>query len=303
METVTRVHNLQQYNSVLSSSAWEIRLLSYRHSFHAGNVADVLKHIVLIEILQHLLKKDKAFSYIDTHAGAGLYHLKSQQAEKLQEYQQGIARLIALDWPELAAYQAAVRAVNPDDSLTFYPGSPRIALHYLRPQDPAWLFELHPEDVELLSRNVHRQRQAKVWQEDGLKGVLRMLPPASRRGLVLIDPSYEIKTDYDAVFNTVVAACKKFATGIYAIWYPVVDRTRIDRLEQQFRQSGIKHIQLFELGLSPDSDARGMTSSGMIVINPPWPLRDAMSALLPKLVSALDDSGEAFYRNEVLVPQ
>lgn len=278
-------------------------MLSYRHSFHAGNYADVLKHIVLVEILQHLAKKQKAFEYIDTHAGAGLYHLASVQAEKLREYRNGIGRLSVADWPELADYLSVIAAVNPDQGLTYYPGSPVIAQHFMRPQDRSWLYELHPQDAELLLQNMHKDRRVRVMHEDGLKGLLSLLPPVSRRGVVLVDPSYEIKSDYDAVVQTIVRAYAKFATGCYAIWYPVVERSRISRLETQFINSGIKNIQRFELGVTADSAQRGMTASGMIVINPPWQLMATMNSLLPKLVSTLSDDVAAYYKCDILVAE
>ncbi len=278
-------------------------MLSYRHSFHAGNYADVLKHIVLVEILQHLAKKQKAFEYIDTHAGAGLYHLASVQAEKLREYRNGIGRLSVADWPELADYLSVIAAVNPDQGLTYYPGSPVIAQHFMRPQDRSWLYELHPQDAELLLQNMNKDRRVRVMHEDGLKGLLSLLPPVSRRGVVLVDPSYEIKSDYDAVVQTIVRAYAKFATGCYAIWYPVVERSRISRLETQFINSGIKNIQRFELGVTADSAQRGMTASGMIVINPPWQLMATMNSLLPKLVSTLSDDAAAYYKCDILVAE
>lgn len=278
-------------------------MLSYRHSYHAGNFADVLKHIVLTECLQHLGKKDKAFDYIDTHAGAGLYDLASAHAGMLQEFENGIGKLNSAEWPELADYFAAVNKLNTDGSLGLYPGSPLIALHFLRPQDRAWLYELHSEDARLLVNNLQKDKRARVMHENGLAGLLRLLPPISRRGLVLIDPSYEIKSDYDSVFETVAKAIKKFATGTYAIWYPVVERSRIIRLEKQFIASGIKQIQRFELGITADSDAQGMTASGMIVINPPWQLMATMQQLLPKLVTVLAADIGAFYKCDQLVAE
>ncbi|MDT8311525.1 MAG: 23S rRNA (adenine(2030)-N(6))-methyltransferase RlmJ [Methylophaga sp.] len=277
-------------------------LLSYRHSYHAGNFADVLKHIVLIEILLHLGKKDKAFDYIDTHAGAGLYDLRSVHAEKLQEYQTGIVKLNAADWPELGRYFEVVNKLNTDGVLRLYPGSPLIARHFMRPQDRAWLFELHSEDARLLANNLQRNKHARVMHEDGLKGLLTLLPPVSRRGLVLIDPSYEIKSDYDLVTKTVIEAHKKFAVGSYAIWYPVVERSRISRMEKQLINSGIPHIQRFELAITGD-DSPGMTSSGMIVINPTWQLMATMQALLPKLCKTLATDNDAFFKADVLVTE
>jgi 23S rRNA (adenine2030-N6)-methyltransferase len=277
-------------------------LLSYRHSFHAGNYADVIKHIVLIEIFEHLIKKDSAFDYIDTHAGAGLYNLQNKHASKLHEYKQGIAKLNVDKWPELKTYFNILTKHNPDGELNFYPGSPSIAMHFLRAQDRSWLYELHPKDADLLSKNMANIKRARVMYEDGFRGLLSQVPPVSRRGVVLIDSSYEIKTDYAHVFDTLDAAYKKFPTGIYALWYPVVDRTIIDTLERKFIRSGIKKIQRFELAIAPDQFGSGMSASGMIVINPPWTLKDKMSQILPKLVTTLGNEG-AFYKCDILVDE
>ena len=276
-------------------------LLSYRHSYHAGNFADVLKHIVLVEMLEHFIKKDKPFDYIDTHSGAGIYDLLSGHADKNKEYKNGIDKLKDTRWPELASYFSAIDANNKSVGLRYYPGSPAIAMEYLRRGDRAWLFEMHSADGTRLEQLFAKNRSVRVSGDDGLKGLLSLVPPVSKRGLVLIDPSYEIKQDYDQVFKAVAQAHKKFTTGTYAIWYPVVDRVRIEKLEGKFKRSGIKNIQLFELGLLEDTEERGMTSSGMMVINPPWTLKDKMSQLLPKLVKALDESGSSFYRCETLV--
>ena len=276
-------------------------MLSYRHSYHAGNFADVIKHIVIVEVIEYLSQKDKAFEYIDTHAGAGLFHLKSEHATKLQEYSNGIAKLRPQDWPELDSYLSCVSSFNTDGSLEYYPGSPVIAKQLVRSHDKAWLYELHPADFELLQNNIGHDRRIRLRQDDGFKGLLGLLPPLSRRGLVLIDPPYEMKTDYDTVFKTVTLAHKKFASGTYAIWYPVVDRRRIEQLQDNFINSGIKNIQRFELALTADSAERGMTASGMIVINPPWTLMAKMSQLLPRLVDTLGEDDGANYTCDVLV--
>lgn len=275
-------------------------MLSYRHAFHAGNFADVLKHIVVVDILAHLVKKAKPFAYIDTHAGAGLYDLHSGQAKMLGEHADGIGKLTAKEFPELAAYFDVIRACNKPGKLDFYPGSPLIARHYLRPHDRAWLYELHPYEFRALGNNMGNNRAIKIFCEDGINALASLLPPTSRRGLVLIDPSYEMKSDYEQVFIAVEKACKKFATGIYAVWYPVVDRSRIDLLEKRFIASGIKNIQQFELGVAPDTHARGMTAAGMFVVNPPWTLFERMSAVLPRLARTLGHTGEAFYKCNVL---
>ena len=277
-------------------------MLSYRHSFHAGNFADVIKHIVQIEILEHLTKKDKPFDYIDTHSGAGLFNLQSDDMQKLQEYTNGIAKLAPNDFPEIASYFETINSFNEHGQFDFYPGSPSIAKTFLRQQDKGWLFELHPQDFEHLTNNIGRNRRIKIAKTDGLKGMLGLIPTASRRALILIDPSYEIKSEYEQVIDTVIKAYKKFSTATYAIWYPVVDRRYIDSMERKLVTSGIKDIQRFELALADDSSGHGMTSSGMFVINPPWTLQAKMQTLLPKLSQALT-AKEHFYKCDVLVEE
>lgn len=289
-------------------------MLSYRHAFHAGNFADILKHIVLVDILEHLQQKDKPFDYIDTHAGAGLYDFRSSRAQKLGEHVDGILRLRREEFPELAHYFDVISAYNSAASLTVYPGSPSFASHFLRPNDRGWLYELHPQDYQSLRNTMQKSKNIRVQCADGLKALLALLPPGSRRGLVLIDPSYEVKTEFDQVIDTLIKGYKKFATGIYAIWYPVVDRRKINYLEQQLVRSGIRNIQRFELGVAADSASGGMTSSGMIVINPPWKLFDKMSSVLPRIAEVIGPRGapetqtqslkqEHFYRCDVLVSE
>ena len=275
-------------------------MLSYRHAYHAGNFADILKHSVLIEMLNYFIKKDKPFEYIDTHAGAGLYDLSGPFAVKNSEFQNGIEKLNLNEFPELTEYFSVIRHFNTDNTLGNYPGSPAIARYYLRNQDRAWLFEKHPTDHAALNVLMKKNRRIKVSPDDGFKGLISLLPPHSRRALILVDPSYEIKEDYKHVFDYIVKAHKKFSTGMYAIWYPVVERNKVQSLEQKFKQSGIKNIQLFELALSQDSSQRGMSSSGMIVINPPWTLFDKMERLLPKFVETLSIKDEGFFRCEIL---
>ena len=287
-------------------------MLSYRHSYHAGNFADVLKHIVLIECLEHFNKKPTPFDYIDTHAGAGLYDLRSANANKTSEYKEGIAKLKRIDFPELAAYFNVIDELNTlqginvkKKGLTFYPGSPAIAHQYIthpeREKDKAWLFELHSSDFRILSESMasdskSQARKIRIKQEDGLKGLLSLVPPVSRRALVLIDPSYEIKSDYGDVVEAVIKAHKKFNSGTYAIWYPVVNRRDIEDMIEGLEALGIRKILQIELGVAPDSDERGMTASGMIVINPPWKLTEQMDQILPWLTEELAQDGEAFYR-------
>ena len=275
-------------------------MLSYRHSYHAGNFADVLKHIVLTEILLHLGKKEKPYTYIETHAGAGLYQLNSAESIKVGEYLDGIARLNSADFPELESYFSVINLFNPSE-LSQYPGSPVFAEYFLRSQDSASLHELHPRDFERLRLYFKHNSQYRVLKQDGYQGLKRLLPPTSRRAVVLIDPSYEIKNEYVQVVDEVIKAHRKFATGIYAIWYPVVERKRIQQMESKLIASGIKGIQLFELAVKADSDKRGMTASGMIIINPPWGLYEKMFLLLPKLTKLMQQEESAFSRCETLV--
>ncbi|WP_087020628.1 23S rRNA (adenine(2030)-N(6))-methyltransferase RlmJ [Thaumasiovibrio subtropicus] len=262
-------------------------MLSYRHSFHAGNHADVIKHIVETLILQALKQKEKPFVYHDTHSGVGRYDLQDERAEKTGEYKEGIARIWAQSaLPEgVQDYFDAVKAVNNSDSLRYYPGSPRIARAQIRPQDRMVLTELHPSDFPLLLQEFRSDRQVKIYKEDGFARLKASLPPKERRGLVLIDPPYELKHEYQDVVKAIKEAHKRWATGTYAIWYPVVYRDNIDMMLNGLEKQGIRKILQIELGVAPDSEERGMTASGMIVINPPWKLESQMADILPWLQS------------------
>lgn len=279
-------------------------MLSYRHAFHAGNHADVLKHIVLLQVLGYMQQKDKPFLYVDTHSGAGLYDLKSEWAKKTAEYEEGIARIWnQADLPDaLQLYVDEVRELNPHKRLDVYPGSPWLASRMLREQDRARLYELHSSEFSVLSENFKGIKQVRVEQVDGFKSLTAVLPPPSRRAAILIDPPYEVKNDYQTVVSAVKAAHRRFSTGVYMIWYPVVERKRIDRLEKDFIDSGMKNIQLFELGVDSDQRA-GMHASGMIVINPPWQLKQTLENCLPWLQATLGVSDQAFYRVRQLVEE
>lgn len=280
-------------------------MLSYRHSFHAGNHADVLKHTVQSLIIESLKEKEKPFLYLDTHAGAGRYQLSGEHAERTGEYLEGIALLWAQEaWPEeLTAYLEAVSALNPRKELRFYPGSPLIAAYLLRDEDKLNLSELHPSDFPLLRSEFTRDYRARVIREDGYQQLRSQLPPQSRRGLILIDPPYEMKTDYQDVVKGVQEGYRRFATGTYAIWYPVVMRQQIKRMVKEFQATGIRKILQIELAVRPDSDQRGMTASGMIVINPPWKLESQMKAVLPWLHNVLVPEGTGHTRVEWITPE
>lgn len=280
-------------------------MLSYRHSFHAGNHADVLKHTVQSLIIESLTEKEKAFLYLDTHSGAGRYQLTSAESEKTGEYLEGIARIwAASERPEiLTSYLDIVEKLNPDGELRYYPGSPLLAKELLRSQDQLIMTELHPSDYPRLVEEFARDRRAEVLKEDGFQQLKSKLPPTSRRGFVLIDPPYELKTDYEAVVSGIVEGYKRFATGIYAIWYPVVSRTQINNMVEALRETGIRKILQIELGVQPDSEERGMTASGMIVINPPWKLEAQIQAIMPWLYQTLVPENQGHTLIEWITPE
>nr|WP_113869524.1 23S rRNA (adenine(2030)-N(6))-methyltransferase RlmJ [Brenneria salicis]NMN93283.1 23S rRNA (adenine2030-N6)-methyltransferase [Brenneria salicis ATCC 15712 = DSM 30166]RBP57562.1 23S rRNA (adenine2030-N6)-methyltransferase [Brenneria salicis ATCC 15712 = DSM 30166]RLM31608.1 23S rRNA (adenine(2030)-N(6))-methyltransferase RlmJ [Brenneria salicis ATCC 15712 = DSM 30166] len=280
-------------------------MLSYRHSFHAGNHADVLKHTVQSLIITALKEKDKPFLYLDTHAGAGRYQLSGAHAERTGEYLDGIAKIWQRDDipAELEPYMRAVHTYNHNGQLRYYPGSPLIARQLLREQDKIHLTELHPSDFPLLRNEFQKDARCKVLREDGYQQLKSQLPPLYRRGFVLIDPPYELKTDYQAVVKGLQEGHKRFATGVYALWYPVVLRQQIKRLLKELEASGIRNILQIELAVRPDSDRHGMTASGMIVINPPWKLAAQMKSVLPWLHSVLVQAGTGHTLVEQIVPE
>lgn len=280
-------------------------MLSYRHGFHAGNFADVLKHSVLVHMLEYMIQKDKPLRIIDTHAGAGVYKLNGPQAQKNREFDNGVSQLWSSEQTPaaIARLLAVVRTINDGKQLQLYPGSPLIAQTLMRPIDRLFLHELHPADFQFLRDCMRDDKRVRVAHEDGFAGLQALLPPPDRRALVLLDPSYEVKSDYQQLIKQLLQAHKRFATGTFAIWYPVVLRQRIDEMELALKKSGIKNIQLMEFGLQADNPEYGMTASGMIVVNPPWTLWGAMEETLPWLVENLTENGGGFYRLEQLVAE
>ncbi|MFA5982838.1 MAG: 23S rRNA (adenine(2030)-N(6))-methyltransferase RlmJ [Methylococcaceae bacterium] len=278
-------------------------MLSYLHAYHAGNFADVLKHLVLIHSLDYLLQKDKALCYIDTHAGSGLYPLNSPEAQKNCEFEQGIAKLWLRDNlpTSVSRYLECIKLVNPSGNLSKYPGSAVLAQQILRPKDRLFLFELHTTENKHLNNLLRADKRIKIAQNDGLKEALSLLPPIQHRGFVLIDPSYEIKTDYKTVVSTLTAMHKRFSQGLFALWYPVVDRSYNNDLEKRLKDSALSNVQLFELGLENRLSTQGMAASGMIVINPPWTLKAEMETTLPWLAQTLGPQGQGFFRIEQLI--
>ncbi len=280
-------------------------MLSYLHAFHAGNFADVLKHTVLVEILNYFKQKEKPFCYLDTHAGSGLYRLDSEYALKNKEFDSGITKLWQRhDLPELVKnYVDVIAQVNSNKQLQRYAGSPVIAQKILSEKDRLFLYELHSTEFHSLDTFLARKdKRVEVFHEDGLTHSLKRLPPVQKRGVIMIDPSYEIKKDYKQVVSTLVAMHKRFETGCYALWYPVIERDRNMRLEKDIKNSGLKNVQLFELSICHDDKKRGMNASGMIIMNPPWTLVDKMRVTLPWLADVLGEN-DASYRIETLVDE
>jgi 23S rRNA (adenine2030-N6)-methyltransferase len=269
-------------------------MLAYRHAFHAGNHADVLKHLVLCEVLRHMAAKDKPFTLIDTHAGAGGYSLESRYAQKNAESETGIARLWGRDdLPgALAYYVARVRDFNGGGSaLTQYPGSPGFASLLLRPTDPMQCFELHPTDERILRAALAGRAHTKVSMSDGFAALGHELPPPSRRGVVLIDPPYELKTDYARTLAAVREALQRFATGVVLVWLPQVALVEARELPRRLFNAaaaapkGALHARLTVA--EPAQSGFGMTGSSMVVINPPHGLAEMLRDCLPYLARVL----------------
>lgn len=275
-------------------------MLSYRHAFHAGNHADILKHYCLISVLEYFKLKDKAYCYIDTHAGAGLYSLNSKEAQKVGEYREGIKRILDkenLD-TNLQTFREVVIASLPDTK-NYYCGSPWLAQAVAREQDRLRLFELHPTDAELLRsnmRNIKLPNRAQVFCDDGFKGLLSMLPPPSRRAVVLIDPPYEVKHDYQQVVDTLKAAIKKFSNGCYMVWYPCLGSAESQKLPMKLQKLVPDNFVQAELHVkSPQPDGFGMHGSGMFIINPPYTLPQQLAEVLPALTQLLAQDNSAHF--------
>lgn len=268
-------------------------MLGYRHVFHAGNHADVLKHVVLLQLLDHLTTKETPFWYIDTHAGAGSYALTTGPAAAHGEHRDGAARLWKAEQlpAALRRYVEVLRLCNPDGRLQHYPGSPWIARAVARSQDRLWLHELHPSDHALLQADF-TAAHCRVANEDGLAALARLLPPQPRRALVLIDPSWELSEDYSRMPRVLQQALRRFATGIYALWYPLLERREAHALPSRLEALGAPRWLRAELRIMGAHEP-GLQGSGMFVINPPWTLEATLAAALPRLVDLLGQDPHA----------
>ena len=294
-------------------------MFSYRHAFHAGNHADVLKHMVLIAIMRHLTQKDTALTVFDTHAGAGLYRLDGDYAETSGEAAEGFLRLIAAKplagglAPVIQDYLELVASFNTAGSHKVYPGSPFIIQRLLRERDKLKLFELHPTDAKTLSANVAQLdagRQVAVLREDGFEGLKKFLPPPARRALVLSDPSYEIKTDYARVVAMAADSLTRFATGSYAVWYPLIPRPEAHDVPRKLKTLAVKAgkawlnasltVKSSKLTANDAGEVirPGLPASGIFVINPPHTLKAALEVALPQLAKILGQDRHATFALE-----
>ncbi len=281
--------------------------MNYRHEFHAGNFADVFKHIVLTRILLHLLKKETAFRYIDTHAGSGFYDLFGEEAEKTAEWRAGLGKLIDHDAPVAARnlIEPYLRLTAPaaDEAATprrLYPGSPAIAAALLRPQDRMICCELHPKAAQDLQSHLGRDRRVKIIEIDGFTGLNAFVPPVERRGVVLIDPAFEARDDLDRSLNVLESAWRKWSTGIFLLWYPIKDQREVELSLKRLSAGKIKRILRLELQIAEPTPVGPLAANGLLIVNPPFPLEGESEIILPFLSQAMGEDAFARHRIEWL---
>jgi 23S rRNA (adenine2030-N6)-methyltransferase len=271
--------------------------MNYRHAFHAGNFGDVLKHVVLMMLVEHLKKKPAPFLYLDTHAGGGLYDLSEAEAQRSGEYKSGIGRLLdmpeAVLSPEVSAYVRLVRdCAGPGKSaITAYPGSPLILSMLRRPADRLVLAETHVKEAQSLRGLLGRGRLVSILESDGYAALKAQLPPRENRGLVLIDPPYESDQEFDRILAALEMAFERWPTGMYCVWYPLTERAAPVRFRRDLERSGIRRVLNATLSVLPDDAAVGMRGAGVTIINPPWMLDERLTELLPDLHRLLVPEG------------
>lgn len=269
--------------------------MNYRHKYHAGNFADVVKHAVLALVIERLKLKDAAFRVIDTHAGVGVYDLGSEEAQKTGEWLGGIGRLIgrgAEPLPAavaklLAPYLDVVQRFNPAGEIVRYPGSPKLARELLRPQDRMVVNELHPEDARSLQGAFARDEQVKVTELDGWVALKAQLPPKERRGVVLIDPPFEAPGELARLVRALREGQKRFSTGVYLLWYPIKDRRALDRFKRDLAESGIARLITTEVWIRSGADPELLNGTGLVILNPPFELDRQLAVLGPFLARRL----------------
>ncbi len=275
--------------------------MNYRHIFHAGNFADVLKHAVLARLIVYMQQKDKAFRLLDTHAGIGLYDLSSMEAQKTGEWREGIGRLLAAELSPPAAsffapYLNAVRELNPDGGLTYYPGSPKLARMLLRPFDRLSAMELHPDDARALARLFEGDYQTRVTELDGWLALGAHLPPKEKRGIVLVDPPFEIENEFERLVDGLSRAYRRFSTGTYCLWYPIKKAVPAPAFHEALKALDIPKMLCVEMTVKSDREATGLTGSGLVIVNPPYTLKEELHAALPDLRRVLAQDRYASHR-------
>ncbi len=272
--------------------------MNYRHAYHAGNFADVLKHLVIIALTEAMLRKDKAFCYLDTHAGAGIYDLRAAAPQKSKEYAAGVAKLWEQpNTPALVKKYLDIIAKlnNGTNALNLYPGSPYFVKNFLRKQDRMVLTELHEEEYALLKKSFPHYQQIGIHHLDGYQALKAFLPPPERRGIVLIDPPYEQPDELMQLVSTLTTICKRWETGVFAVWYPIKEGRSIERFHAALRQRIDRPMLALELSIYPPTLTTHLNGCGMVIINPPYQLDTEISGFLPWLWEVLSPAREGRY--------
>jgi 23S rRNA (adenine2030-N6)-methyltransferase len=272
--------------------------MNYRHAYHAGNFADVFKHLVILALTEAMLRKDKAFCYLDTHAGAGIYDLRAAAPQKSQEYEAGVAKLLAQPNPPALVkkyLEVIAKLNNGANEIKLYPGSPYFVKNLLRKQDRMLLTELHEEEYDLLKKSFPHYKQIGIHHLDGYQALKAFLPPPERRGFVLIDPPYEQPDELMQLVTTLTTACKRWETGIFAVWYPIKESRSIDRFHDALRQRVDRPMLAVELSIYPAALTTHLNGCGMVIINPPYQLDSEINTFLPWLWEALSPAKHGRY--------
>jgi 23S rRNA (adenine2030-N6)-methyltransferase len=280
-------------------------MLAYRHQFHAGGFSDVFKHALLARLMLHLNKKEKPYFYLDTHAGIGLYDLQHEWSQKTREFEGGIAKILnAVDAPQvMSEYLDSVRAPNGRQPLRYYPGSPVVVRRFLRSHDRMVLNELGRDDCVTLAQYFDGDALVHVRNMDGYQALKAFLPPPERRGLVLIDSAFDRANEFKRLAEALIEAHERWATGIFALWYPLMAEGDMERFERRIAATGIRKILRLELSLFPGWWTEGLRGCAMLVVNPPWGLDDEARAMLPWIWSRLADGGQGQWDVRWLVPE
>jgi 23S rRNA (adenine2030-N6)-methyltransferase len=266
--------------------------MNYRHLYHAGNFADVFKHAILTLLIERLKAKDTPFAVIDTHAGAGLYDISSDEARKTGEFARGYGQIAAAALPaELKPYVAAVGTLNPDGAMRWYPGSPLLALALMRPRDRLVACELHPEDARELKHALARDKRAEAHRRDGYAALKALLPPRERRGLVLIDPPFEAPEERRQVARALAIAHARWPTGVYALWYPIKSDSEARLFHAELANTGIGRQLAAEMRVADGDDPARLNGCGLVIVNPPYRLDETLRRVLPPLHARLAERG------------